>query len=76
MVSLIANVDRIFSCFLVCIFFDMFIPSRIEVERLRIDYQISGLLTGTLPQLAQQNVFLGLPLQLMPEEVVVLVELG
>ncbi|KAA1079079.1 tRNA-splicing endonuclease subunit [Puccinia graminis f. sp. tritici] len=47
-----------------------------QVERLRIDYQISGLLTGTLPQLAQQNVFLGLPLQLMPEEVVVLVELG
>ncbi|PLW53296.1 hypothetical protein PCANC_06190 [Puccinia coronata f. sp. avenae] len=47
-----------------------------QVERLRIDYHISGLLTGTLPQLAQQNVFLGLPLQLMPEEVVVLVELG
>ncbi|MBW0512075.1 hypothetical protein O181_051790 [Austropuccinia psidii MF-1] len=47
-----------------------------EVERLRIDHQICGLLTGTLPQLAQQNVFLGLPLQLMPEEVVVLVDLG
>ncbi|WAQ82615.1 hypothetical protein PtA15_2A932 [Puccinia triticina] len=47
-----------------------------QVKRLRIDYQISGLLTGTLPQLAQQNVFLGLPLQLMPEEVVVLVESG
>ncbi|POW01605.1 hypothetical protein PSTT_12385 [Puccinia striiformis] len=47
-----------------------------QVERLRIDHQISGLLTGTLPQLAQQNVFLGLPLQLIPEEVVVLVELG
>lgn len=53
-----------------------FVRFRIEVERLRIDYHISGLLTGTLPQLAQQNVFLGLPLQLLPEEVVVLVELG
>jgi len=53
-----------------------FVRFRIEVERLRIEYHISGLLTGTLPQLAQQNVFLGLPLQLMPEEVVVLVELG
>lgn len=47
-----------------------------QIERLRVDHQISGLLTGTLPQLAQQNVFLGLPLQLLPEEVVTLVELG
>ncbi|KAF7972652.1 hypothetical protein HWV62_17326 [Athelia sp. TMB] len=33
-----------------------------------------GILTGTLPHLSQQNVFLGVPLVLMPEEVVVLVE--
>lgn len=32
------------------------------------------MLTGTLPQLSQQNLFLGLPLLLMPEEVVLLVE--
>jgi tRNA-splicing endonuclease subunit Sen34 len=31
-------------------------------------------LTGTLPHLSQQNVFLGLPLVLMPEELVLLVE--
>lgn len=33
-------------------------------------------MTGTLPQVAQQNVFLGLPLQLLPQEVVLLVEKG
>jgi tRNA-splicing endonuclease subunit Sen34 len=33
-------------------------------------------LAGTLPHLAQQNVFLGLPLVLLPEEVVLLVENG
>lgn len=32
-----------------------------------------GTLIGTLPQIAQQNVFLGLPLQLMPEEAAYLV---
>ena len=32
------------------------------------------MLTGTLPHLSQQNVFLGLPLVLMPEELVLLVE--
>ena len=43
-----------------------------DVKRLRIDHHISGVLSGTLPQVAQQNVFLGLPLQLLPEEVAVL----
>ncbi|KAG0147300.1 hypothetical protein CROQUDRAFT_670589 [Cronartium quercuum f. sp. fusiforme G11] len=47
-----------------------------DLAQLRVDHHICGLLTGTLPQLAQQNVFLGLPLQLLPEEVVLLVELG
>jgi tRNA-splicing endonuclease subunit Sen34 len=32
------------------------------------------MLTGTLPHVAQQNVFLGVPILLMPEEVVLLVE--
>ncbi|KAH9818979.1 hypothetical protein DFH28DRAFT_886929 [Melampsora americana] len=47
-----------------------------DIAQLRVDHHICGMLTGTLPQLAQQNVFLGLPLQLLPEEVVLLVELG
>ncbi|CAH7683111.1 hypothetical protein PPACK8108_LOCUS16418 [Phakopsora pachyrhizi] len=47
-----------------------------HVRRLRVDHQICGLLTGTLPQLAQQNVFLGLPLELMPEEVFSLAKSG
>ncbi|KAI6045446.1 tRNA intron endonuclease [Pisolithus marmoratus] len=34
------------------------------------------MLTGTLPHLSQQNVFLGVPLLLMPEEVVFLVQKG
>ncbi|KIO20150.1 hypothetical protein M407DRAFT_140323 [Tulasnella calospora MUT 4182] len=47
-----------------------------SAEIVRSKYHITGLLTGTLPSLAQQNVFLGLPLSLMPEEVVYLVEKG
>ncbi|OLL23792.1 putative tRNA-splicing endonuclease subunit sen34 [Neolecta irregularis DAH-3] len=35
-----------------------------------------GVLVGTLPQLPQQNVFLGVPLQLMTEEAALLVECG
>ncbi|KAG8954041.1 tRNA-splicing endonuclease subunit [Tulasnella sp. 424] len=45
-----------------------------SAEIVRTQHHITGLLTGTLPSLAQQNVFLGLPLSLMPEEVVYLVE--
>ncbi|KAH9999059.1 hypothetical protein BJV77DRAFT_656332 [Russula vinacea] len=41
---------------------------------LRSEHRICGVLTGTLPHLSQQNVFLGLPLVLMPEELVLLVE--
>ncbi|KAA1471314.1 tRNA-intron endonuclease catalytic domain-like protein [Dentipellis sp. KUC8613] len=41
---------------------------------LRSRYRICGVLAGTLPHLSQQNAFLGLPLILMPEEVVFLVE--
>jgi tRNA-splicing endonuclease subunit Sen34 len=41
---------------------------------LRVQHRICGLTTGTLPGVSQQNVFLGLPLVMMPEEVVLLVE--
>ncbi|EME40431.1 hypothetical protein DOTSEDRAFT_74114 [Dothistroma septosporum NZE10] len=41
---------------------------------LRREHNIIGVLGGTLPQASQQNVFLGLPLQLMPEEARLLVE--
>ncbi|MCJ1335436.1 tRNA-splicing endonuclease subunit [Bachmanniomyces sp. S44760] len=43
---------------------------------LRRTYHILGVLIGTLPQIPQQNVFLGLPLELMPEEARLLIELG
>jgi tRNA-splicing endonuclease subunit Sen34 len=44
------------------------------IRKLRVDHHITGITLGTLPQVAQQNVFLGVPLQLLPEEVAVLVE--
>lgn len=47
-----------------------------DVKRLRVDHHICGVLVGTLPQVAQQNIFLGLPLQLLPEEAAVLVAHG
>ncbi|KAG9019600.1 tRNA-splicing endonuclease subunit [Tulasnella sp. 427] len=47
-----------------------------SAEIVRTKHHITGLLTGTLPSLAQQNVFLGLPLSLMAEEAVYLVEKG
>ncbi|KZV71799.1 hypothetical protein PENSPDRAFT_751474 [Peniophora sp. CONT] len=47
-----------------------------HVATLRSKHRICGVLGGTLPHLSQQNVFLGLPLLLMPEEVVVLVDKG
>lgn len=43
------------------------------VAWLRLHHQLNGVLCGTLPQSPQQNVFLGLPLELMPEEVALLV---
>ncbi|KAE8350409.1 hypothetical protein BDV28DRAFT_139161 [Aspergillus coremiiformis] len=46
------------------------------VTYLRREYHICGVLIGTLPQIPQQNVFLGLPLELMPEEARLLVEKG
>ena len=44
------------------------------VTYLRREYNICGVLIGTLPQIPQQNVFLSLPLELMPEEARLLVE--
>lgn len=46
------------------------------VTYLRREHHICGVLVGTLPQIPQQNVFLALPLQLMPEEARLLVEKG
>ena len=46
------------------------------VTYLRREHHICGVLFGSLPQIPQQNVFLGLPLQLMPEEVRLLLEKG
>ncbi|GAA5842094.1 hypothetical protein JCM3766R1_000003 [Sporobolomyces carnicolor] len=45
-----------------------------DIQRLRVQHHICGSLHGTLPQVTQQNVFLGLPLVLAPEEVVLLVK--
>ena len=47
-----------------------------DIATLRTRHHICGVLTGTLPHLSQQNIFLGVPLVLMPEEVVLLVEIG
>ncbi|KAK9459438.1 uncharacterized protein V1516DRAFT_696979 [Lipomyces oligophaga] len=46
------------------------------VKEIRDKHHISGILAGTLPQIPQQNVFLGLPLQLLPEEAALLVQDG
>lgn len=46
------------------------------VTYLRREHNICGVLIGTLPQIPQQNVFLSLPLALMPEEARILVEKG
>lgn len=44
------------------------------VTYLRREHHICGVLIGSIPQVPQQNVFLGLPLELMPEETRLLVE--
>ncbi|KAI5806786.1 hypothetical protein DFH27DRAFT_642662 [Peziza echinospora] len=46
------------------------------VSYIRRVYHMCGCLVGTLPQIPQQNVFLGLPLELMVEEAALLVEKG
>jgi tRNA-splicing endonuclease subunit Sen34 len=44
------------------------------ISYIRREYKICGVLIGSLPQAPQQNVFLGLPMELMPEEARFLVE--
>ncbi|KTW30833.1 tRNA-intron endonuclease [Pneumocystis carinii B80] len=44
--------------------------------QLRLEHHICGFFVGTLPQAPQQNIFLGLPLELIPEEVAWLVDQG
>ena len=46
------------------------------ISWLRKHHNILGVLIGTIPQVPQQNVFLGLPLQLLPEEARLLVADG
>ncbi|KAF8061562.1 hypothetical protein FPV67DRAFT_1563865 [Lyophyllum atratum] len=47
-----------------------------DIATIRSKHHLCGVLTGTLPHLSQQNAFLGVPLVLMPEEVVLLVDNG
>lgn len=44
------------------------------ISYIRRKYHVTGVLIGGLPQAPQQNVFLGIPLELMPEEARLLVE--
>ncbi|KAI0508657.1 SEN34 subunit of tRNA-splicing endonuclease [Xylaria bambusicola] len=45
-----------------------------DVMYIRRNYNICSVFVGTIPQNPQQNLFMGLPLELMPEEAQVLVE--
>ncbi|KAF5358036.1 hypothetical protein D9756_001932 [Leucocoprinus leucothites] len=47
---------------------------KVDIATLRSKHHICGILAGTLPHLSQQNAFLGIPLIILPEEVVLLVE--
>jgi len=44
--------------------------------KLREKWRIVGSLVGALPRFPRQNNYLGLPLQLMPEETTLLLEKG
>jgi tRNA-splicing endonuclease subunit Sen34 len=46
------------------------------VTYIRREHHICGVLIGNIPQAAQQNIFSGIPLELMPEEARLLVEQG
>jgi len=46
------------------------------ISHCRRNHNICGMLIGTIPNLSQQNIFLGIPVELMPEEARVLVEKG
>ncbi|KAI9862097.1 MAG: tRNA-splicing endonuclease subunit [Trichoglossum hirsutum] len=47
-----------------------------DITYLRTQHHICGVLSGSIPHLQQQNVFLGVPAELMPEEARLLVEEG
>ena len=47
-----------------------------DIAVIRTEHRVCGTLLGTLPHLSQQNVFLGVPLVLQPEEAVLLVDKG
>ena len=49
---------------------------RADIAVIRSEYRVCGTLVGTLPHMSQQNVFLGVPLVLLPEEAVLLVDKG
>ena len=46
------------------------------ITYIRRVHHITGVLIGSIPQIPQQNVFLGVPLELMPEEARLLVRKG
>lgn len=46
------------------------------IYHVRARYNITGVLIGCLPQAPQQNVFSGVPVELMPEEARLLIEKG
>ncbi|KAJ7685032.1 hypothetical protein DFH06DRAFT_1074062 [Mycena polygramma] len=45
-----------------------------DIATIRSKHRLCGVFTGTLPHLSQQNLFLGVPMVLLPEEAVFLVE--
>ncbi|KAI9683581.1 MAG: tRNA-splicing endonuclease subunit [Trizodia sp. TS-e1964] len=47
-----------------------------QITYLRREHHMGGVLFGSIPDIPQQNVFLGVPLELMPEEARLLVEQG
>ncbi|KAK8163569.1 hypothetical protein BC567DRAFT_166942 [Phyllosticta citribraziliensis] len=53
-----------------------FIHDPTTIAHVRREHNMCGVLIGTLPSHPQQNVFLGTPLSLMPEEARRLVEIG
>ncbi|KAF2423664.1 hypothetical protein EJ08DRAFT_664250 [Tothia fuscella] len=53
-----------------------FVFDYMEAMLIRTKYHMVGTLVGTLPQATQQNIYNGVPLQLMNEEVRLLVEMA
>ena len=47
-----------------------------DIAIIRRHHDVCGVLTGTVPQSPTQNLFLGIPLELRPEDVAILAEAG